>query len=275
MMKKTILAAALLVMLPGCGDGNKSNGGGAAQTAKTELPADEIAATVNGIPIPKTRIKIYASAGGGGNTAAVIDNMITSELLAQEAKKAGLDKDSEIAEQLAVAEQTVLGRAYTQKFLGENPPAEEVLAARYAELRTQYEGKSEYRSSHILVEDETLAKKLHTEISADGGKFAALAKKHSVDAGSGAQGGDLGWTDPGSLVPEYGAAMAATAPGKLAEAPVKTQYGWHIIYVAEKRPISVPALDDAMRARLRQALRAEKFSEHITELRGKASIVQN
>lgn len=270
-MKKTTFIAALLVMLAGCYDDKKT-----AQSDKTEIPADEIAATVNGVPIPKSRIVAYAAVGGGGgDAAAVVDNMITSELLTQAARKAGLDKDAEVAEQLAVAEQTVLGRAYTQKYLGENPVTEEVLTERYTELRKQYEGQSEYRSSHILVEDEALAKKLHAEISADSGKLAALAKKHSLDAGSGAQGGDLGWTNPGALVPEYGAALATTPPGKLAEAPIKTQYGWHVIYVAEKRPITVPALTDEMRARLRQAVRAEKFSKYIEELRGKASITKN
>ena len=266
-MKKTILAAA--IMLAGCYD----NGDKTAKSAA--LSAEETAATVNGIQIPKARIKIYATAGGGTSNETVVENMITSELLAQEAKKSGMDKDPEILEQLAVAEQTVLGRAYTQKFLGENPVSEEVLQARYAELQEQYKGQSEYRSFHILVEDEALAIKLHGEIKADGKKFAGLAEKHSIDAGSGAQGGDLGWVNPASLVPEYGAALAATPPGRLVEAPVKTQYGWHIIYVDDSRPVSVPALSDEMRQRLRQSVQAEQFSKYIEELRGKAEITKN
>ena len=280
-MKTTFYFAALAVLLAGCYHENgKTADSSAAESAaesggESAAAPGDIVATVNGAPIPKARIEVYASAGGGRDTEAVVENMITSELLAQEARKAGMDKEPEISEQLAVAEQTVLGRAYTQKFLAESPVDEEAVRARYDELKTRSEKQSEYRTSHILLEDEARAKELHAEIAADGGKFAALAQEHSIDSGSSGQGGDLGWVNPDALVPEYGAALAATEPGNLAAEPVKTQFGWHIIYVAEKRPVAVPDLNDDLRARLRQAVRAETFARHIEELRGKASIVKN
>lgn len=266
-MKKTLFLAAVIV-LAGCESGAEKS------SARRDISPEDTAATVNGVPIPKERIQIYATAGGGTSNAEVIENMITSELLAQEAKKAGMLEDPEVIEQLAVAEQTVLGRAFTQKFLGDNPVSDEDLQARYTKLQEEYREQYEYRSSHILVEDAELAQKLHGEIRAAPEKFAELAKEHSIDAGSGEQGGDLGWVSPATLVPEYGAALKDTPPGHLTGLPVKTQYGWHIIYVADKRPVTVPPLGDEMRQRIRQSVQAEKFSAYIEELRGKAQITR-
>ncbi|MGI9306356.1 MAG: peptidylprolyl isomerase [Gammaproteobacteria bacterium] len=275
-MKQTTFFAVLacfFALLAGCGESEeaktaeKSAENGAAASADAE-----VAASVNGEPIPESRVSIYTS--GGAKRDAAIDNLITSELIAQAAKKAGMHEKPEIAEQLAVAEQTVLGRAYAEEFFGKAALDESKVQARYDELLAQFDKSYEYQSSHILVKDEAQAKDLYAQVSEDPEKFAALAQEHSLDTGSGAQGGALGWVGVDALVPEYGAALTATEPGNLADAPVKTQYGWHIIYVAEKRPIAVPDLDESMRQRLRQAIQAEEFSLHIEELRKKAEITR-
>lgn len=266
-----VILFSTVLFAAGCVDENKSAEG----DSYSVEGKGRIIAVVNGSEIPELRISVYSPVAGAQPPEAVLENIISSELIMQAARKQGMHKMPDISEQLKIAEQSVLGGAYTQNFIATHPVSEETVAARYEELRQSLEGQNEYRTAHILVEDEALAKDLHAQISADGGKFAALAGEHSIDAGSARQGGELGWTEPRALVPEYAAAMQQTEPGALAPAPVQTQFGWHIIRVDEKRPLSVPALDGELRHNIEQSVRAEMFSQHLEELRTAAEIVRN
>ncbi|MGI9298001.1 MAG: peptidylprolyl isomerase [Gammaproteobacteria bacterium] len=270
-MKKTAILA-LSLLAAGCFHDSAKTGEGA-DSAQTS-GGGEIVAVVNGAEISETRISVYAPVAGGQDRETILDNIITGEIIAQAARDAEMHLRPEIAEQLRIAEQTVLGRAYTQEFIGENPVAEATVSLRYEELKSDLSGRSEYRTAHILVDDEELAGDLHAQISADGGKFAELAQEHSKDPGSAARGGELGWTDSSALVPEYAAAMEQTKPGALAVAPVRTQFGWHIIRVDEKRPLTPPPLNDDLRHNIEQSVRAELFSVHLEELRAAAEIVR-
>lgn len=91
------------------------------------------------------------------------------------------------------------------------------------------------KTSAIISDDEARAKlsKLRTSIIG-GGDFAKLAKENSEDLGSMLSGGDLGWSSPGMFVPEFEAAIGEAAVGNVSE-PFKTQFGWHILQVTERR----------------------------------------
>lgn len=230
----------------------------------------EVVATVNGKGIPAARLNVYAQPGQ--NPLEVINNIIASELIEQAARKLNLHEEDVITQQLKVAEQTVLGRAYTQKFIAENPVSDELIEERYKEFKTEYDGRAEYRASHILVEDKELADKIQSDVAVDGEKFAELAREHSQDPGSAANGGDLGWADPRDFVPEFGTAITLTEPGSLAEAPVQTQFGWHVIRVEEKRVLPIPDLNAEMRQSIQQSEHARMFSDHIKVLREQADI---
>ena len=115
------------------------------------------------------------------------------------------------------------------------PPEEEVRAF-YDEQQDQF---VEIHTAHILVEKKNLAERLKSQIDATpkkklDNKFAALATEHSIDTGSGSQGGDLGFANPGSLVPEYSQAVAQMEVGEISE-PVKSQFGFHIIKLIDRR----------------------------------------
>ena len=267
-MKKTA-TIILSLMAAGCFHDSPDESG---ETNATVSGAT-IVAEVNGVPVSELRISIYTPAAAGADRQTILDNIISSELIAQAARKAGMDSRPEIAEQLQIAEQTVLGRAYTLDFIENNPVSEDDVAQRYEEMKSEIADTNEYRTAHILVEDESLAKDLYAQVAEDGAQFAELAKQHSLDTGSAANGGELGWTDPRALVPEYSDAMQNTAPGELAAAPVRTQFGWHIIRVDEKRPITPPTLNDELRHNLEQSIRAEMFSVHLKTLRDNADIV--
>lgn len=117
------------------------------------------------------------------------------------------------------------------------------------------------RPSEIMTDEQ--ARDLVTRLKdrADAGEdFAALAREFSEDIGSAAEGGDLGWTNPGQMVPEFEAAMAATSVGELSD-PVRSQFGWHVLEVMERREQDMTR--EATRARATEALHQRKYDEEL------------
>jgi peptidyl-prolyl cis-trans isomerase SurA len=134
---------------------------------------------------------------------------------------------------------------------------------------------------HILItpnelvsdsEARTRLEQLRQRIS-DGDDFATLARSHSDDKGSAIQGGDLGWVNPGDLVPRFEEVMKQLAPGELGQ-PVRTRFGWHLIQVLERRQQDVT--DQVRRAQAREALRERKAAEatrnYLRQLRNEAYV---
>lgn len=246
------------------------------QNENTATAADdeEIIAIVNGVSIPASRMALYAQGRQvtDENRQEVIENMITSELILQAAAASGIADRPEVRQELVVAEQTVIGRAYVTDFFARNPVNETQLQVRYDEMLQQFAGQQEYNVAHILVETEEAAQDILAELQEDPSTFAELAAEHSTDPGSAANGGSLGWVQAQSLVPSFSAAMQALAVGETSTAPVESDYGWHIIRVDETREVEPPALDDALRERLQQAAIAEKLTQHFDELRAQAEI---
>ncbi|HEV7877224.1 peptidylprolyl isomerase, partial [Bradyrhizobium sp.] len=107
----------------------------------------------------------------------------------------------------------------------------------YEDAAKQITGEQEVHARHILVESEDEAKKVAAELK-KGADFAELAKKESKDPGA-SDGGDLGFFTKDQMVPEFSAAAFALEPGKISD-PVKTQFGWHVIKVEEKRTRKAP-----------------------------------
>jgi len=119
-----------------------------------------------------------------------------------------------------------------------------------AAIRAKYDaeiaGKSgveEVHARHILVADEATAKKIIEELK-KGGDFAELAKKYSSDSGA-QQGGDLGFFKKDDMVPEFATAAFALKVGEYTQVPVKTQFGWHIIKLEERRAAPPPSFEEA------------------------------
>jgi peptidyl-prolyl cis-trans isomerase C len=199
---------------------------------------------------------------------AVREELIRRELLVQEAKKAGLDKKSEVTAQVEIARQAVLIRSYVQQFVEKNPIKDEQLQGEYNKIKAQV-GDTEYKSRHILVKEESEAQAIIGELK-KGAKFEELAKK-STDPGSKDNGGDLGWSAPGSYVKEFTNALTVLKKGKFTETPVKSQFGYHVILLEDTRPMTFPSFEE-IKPRLLQQAQQQQITQMVDGLRAKAKV---
>ena len=138
----------------------------------------------------------------------------------------------------------------------------------YDDAAKQISGEQEVRARHILVESEDEAKKIEAELK-KGADFAELAKKSSKDPGA-ADGGDLGFFTKDQMVPEFSAVAFAMEPGKISD-PVKSQFGWHIIKVEEKRNRQAPAFEQ-VKPQIETYVVRKAQADYVTGLRAAAKV---
>ena len=256
-MKKQMLAAALVALL-------------AAPAFAQNI------AVVNGKPVPTARLnalKAQIERSGRPVTDEMLgqlkDEVVAREIFMQEATKRGLDATEDYRGQVELARQTILIRELFADFQKNNPVTDGDIKAEYDKFVAANGGK-EYRARHILVEKEEQAKAILASLK-KGGKFEDIAKKQSKDPGSGANGGDLDWASPGNFVKEFSDAMIGLKKGQVTDAPVKSQFGYHIIRLDDVREAQLPKLDD-VKAQISQQLQQAKMGTFQQELRAKARI---
>ena len=126
----------------------------------------------------------------------------------------------------------------------------------------EFKEKESVHARHILVKTEDEAKKIITELKPLSGaklkeKFIELAKKDSTGP-SGSNGGDLGYFSKGQMVPAFNDKVFTMKKGTITEAPVKTQFGYHVIYLEDKKPSLTRSFDE-VKAFIEQRLKMEKF----------------
>ena len=199
---------------------------------------------------------------------ALREELNTRELLVREAKKKGLDKSSDVKNQMDLASQTVLVRAYVTDWVKDNPVPDAILRKEYDQIKSQI-GDKEYKVRHILVEKENDAKDIIAALQ-KGEKFEKLAER-SKDPGSKAKGGDLDWNAPGNFVKPFSDAMVATPKGKFTPKPVQTQFGWHVIMVEDIRDAKIPSFEE-VKPQLLQRMQAQMLDQYFKELRAKNGI---
>jgi peptidyl-prolyl cis-trans isomerase C len=197
--------------------------------------------------------------------SAVREELNTRELLVREAKKKGLEKTPDVKNQMELAGQTVLVRAYVADWLKANPVSDAALHKEYDAIKAQM-GDKEYKVRHILVEKEDEAKEIIVALQ-KGEKFEKLAER-SKDPGSKANGGDLDWNAPGNFVKPFSDAMVKLPKGKFTTVPVQTQFGWHVIEVDDIRDAKIPSFDE-VKPQLTQRLQGQALDMYFKELRAK------
>jgi peptidyl-prolyl cis-trans isomerase C len=232
-------------------------------------------ATVNGTPIPAswadaliTEQKAQGTPDSEQLRKAVTEELVRREVLAQEARKQGLDKQPTVAAQMDLARQAVLIRADLQAYVKANPVSDAEVKAEYDKIKANL-GDKEYKPRHILVDKEEDAKAIISKLQS-GQKFEELAKD-SKDPGSKDKGGELGWSNPGMFVKPFSDAMVKLEKGKFTPQPVKTDFGYHVIMLDDTRAMKAPSFDE-VKPQLTQRLQQQKVEQHIIDLRSKATI---
>jgi len=239
-------------------------------------PQSGAVAKVNGVTIPQSRadILIKEMAGQGRPDTpemrdAIKQELINREIVAQEAVKKGLDKRPDVVTQISLQRQAVLINAYLQDYLKAHPINDDDVKKEYERVKATA-GAREYKVRHILVENEDEAKQIIAQLK-KGASFEKLAAEKSKDQGSKDRGGDLDWATPARYVPAFGEAITKLKKGQLTDAPVQTQFGWHVIRVDDERPSKFPGYDE-VKPQIEQQLRQQTVNKAFTDLRAKAKI---
>lgn len=233
-------------------------------------------AIVNGKPVPKARFDALmnqATRQGGQPRspeleAQVRDEVVLREMFMQEAEKQGLQATPEYRTQMELARQSILIRQLFEDYQKKNKVADADVQAEYDKVKAQQGGGMEYHARHILVETEDQAKALIAQLKG-GASFEELAQKNSKDPGSGQNGGDLDWAAPGSYVPEFSQAMTKLKKGEMTEAPVKSQFGWHVIKLEDTRESKFPSLEE-VRPQIEQRLNQIRMAKFRDDVRARA-----
>ncbi len=229
-------------------------------------------AIVNGETITEierdTQSEQFKARGQNATDEQVVDELVSLELMRQQAIELGLDKSPAMAAEMKIMHARVLANALLTDFTSKIDTSDEALKAEYEKQIALAEAK-EFNASHILLEDEEKAKEIIAEL--DGGAdFAEAAKKYSTGP-SGPNGGDLGWFDAGSMVPEFSQAVAAMETGKHSTAPVKTQFGFHIIKLVDTRS-KEPQPFEALKDQIGNMILRTKVEEYVRTLHDAATI---
>jgi peptidyl-prolyl cis-trans isomerase C len=185
----------------------------------------------------------------------VLRGLVSERLVYQEALKAGYDKNAEVQKRLAALQKQVIMQAYMDEKAKELVTDDQLKKA-YEEKVASAKGQEEIKARHILVGSEEEAKKVVSQLK-KGTSFEKLAKDKSTDKGSGANGGELGWFTKEKMVPEFAEAAFELKKGEVS-GPVKTPFGYHIIKVEDRRPITIVGFED-----LKETLRAEVANQMV------------
>jgi len=151
---------------------------------------------------------------------------------------------------------------------GKAATTDEAMKKVYEDASKQITGEQEVHARHILVETEDEAKAVAEELK-KGADFAELAKKKSKDPGA-SDGGDLGFFTKDQMVPEFSAVAFTLEPGKVSD-PVKSQFGWHIIKVEEKRNRKAPEFEQ-VKAQIETYVTRKAQAEYVAKLRETAKV---
>lgn len=233
-------------------------------------------ATVNGVAIPQARLDVVLKMLAANkqpdtpeNRTRVRDQLINNEVFTQEAVKKGLHKNPEIAAQIELQRQEALVNAFVQDYIKTNPVTDDAMRKEYERVKPTIPAK-EFKARHILVEKEDEAKEIIAQIKM-GGNFEKIAADKSKDTGSKARGGDLDWGPANRYVKPFGDALGKLKKGQMTDAPVQTDYGWHIIRLEDERATKVPSFEEA-KPQLQQMLQSQSVQKMLGDLRAKAKV---
>ena len=252
-----------------------------------DKPLDDVSgdvATVDGRPVARAKLEHLVRARNGiegpatpmaagkppvpmMGRASTLDELVMVELLAHKARARGLDKNPSVLAEADLQAKTAAGRMYLRHLLSQTEVRPEEIQAVY---RTDVP-PHDFKVSQIVVGDEAQARELLAEL-ARGKTFADLARAHSIDEPSRAEGGVIGWRASHELKPELAEVVRQLKPGRHAQAPVRTDVGWHLVRLdARRKSEKRPDLKEAS-AWLVPRLLHDKVQARLATLRAQADV---
>jgi len=237
---------------------------------------DKPVATVNGKTLTEADLKLAETELGpelaqlpeGSRRRILLEYLIENQVFADAADSAKLSTGADFEARMQYWRRRALRDLYFEKTIRASVKDADAKAF-YDEQVKAVKPEEEVKAQHILVEDEAKAKEVAEKLS-KGGDFAALAKEFSKDPGSKDNGGDLGYFSKGQMVPEFEAAAFALEKGKIS-APVKSNFGFHIIKLEDKR-LRQPPPFEGVKDRIITSLLQKKAQATGTELRNAAKV---
>lgn len=248
-------------------EGTKAAAGkGSMIPLKDSIKPDMVYATVNdekvtGVDVQKFIKKLpeqLQTVPAGQIMPMVVNQLVNDKLASAAAAKANLEQDAMVQERLAMAHDQIIRDRYIEKAL-DSKVTDAVIEAKYKELIAKMPNEEEARARHILVAEEKTAKEVIEKLN-KGEDFASLAKQYSSDPTKN-NGGDLGYFVKSAMVKEFGDAVFSMKKGEVTKTPVKTQFGYHVIKVEDRRNKAKPTL-----AQVKDQVKAQVAEEEVKKL---------
>jgi len=252
--------------------------------------ASDILVTVNGNNITKKDAQAFVTSQAPQanfdslkpeQKKMITDRLVEKELFTELAAKEGIDKKPEFKRNMEKIKDELLVNMWMKDQMSSVVVSDSEAKEFYDKNKDRFIGKATMHARHILVKTEKEAQKIIDTLKALKGdalksKFIELAKTESTGP-SGPKGGDLGTFNKGQMVPAFSKAAWALENGQTTTKPVKTQFGYHVIYLETKsdaKPVSYKSVKDKIVASLKQKQFSMKIAEIAKDLKSKAKIVE-
>ena len=249
----------------------------------SSLFAGEVLAVVNGTEITKSQInsllapqKVNYDQLPPQYQKQVLDKVITDALLIQKAENSGVEKTDEYKKELEILKKQLALKVFLKNKM-DSITITDVEAKTFYDKNKEimFKQQAEVKARHILVKTKDKAEKIIAELKKVpqnklNEKFAELAKKYSTGP-SAKMGGELGWFSKGKMIPSFSNVAFSLKKGAFSLQPVKTRFGWHVIYVEDKKEGGYIPFNQ-VKEKIKQQLKLKKLQEYVKELKQKAKI---
>lgn len=232
-----VLALALFACKPSTTDQAKKEGKTLAEVNGNIITTDDFRQEADRLP-PYLKPMVQSAEG----KKELLDSMIVREIILEQAKKEGVDKDKEVSDRLEDLRKRLIVETYLKKKVEKEAQVSDADMKKFYDVnKEKFKGGEQVKASHILVKTEKEAQDVLAQLK-KGASFEELAKKYSTDS-TASKGGDLGWFPRGAMVPEFDKAAFSLKDGEMSGI-VKTNFGFHIIKVTGKRPAGIRSYDE-------------------------------
>lgn len=254
------------------------------------INAADLLATVNGTKVTTEDADRFVRAANPQQSfetasdkdkAIIVERLVERVLFIEAAKKAGVENNPDYIKTLDRAKNELLINQWMKNQYDSTVISASESKEYYEKNLKQFSKPEQVRARHILLkDDEAGAKEIISQLSALSGdklkeKFIELAKSKS-EGPTGPKGGDLGFFGKGQMVAPFDKVVFALTKGKVTTEPVKTQFGYHVIYLEDKKSASTTPYED-VKAQIVENLKQMQFREMLTksakEMKSKAEIV--